>query len=529
MSTDKTSRPKARLPRGFRDRSAAEIAAERRMLETIRQVYESYGFEPLETPAFEYTDALGKFLPDLDRPNEGVFSLKDDDGQWLSLRYDLTAPLARYVAQNFQELPKPFRRYQVGQVWRNEKPGPGRYREFTQFDADTVGSASPAADAELLMMVCDALEALGLKRGEYVVKFNTRQILDGISDAVGVIDGARRLSVLRALDKYDRLGLAAVRELLGVGRTDASGDRTEGAKLDEPQIDQIMTIFELGQQPQDGGLLPAEPDAAYSYSYFDGKRGGFVNEVYQEPREGALPISNINTIRLLQSWHSDNRTLMSGCDRLTEISEILKSSGFGTRRVRFDPTIIRGLEYYTGAVFEAQLTFPVKNEEGEEIVFGSVAGGGRYDDLVARFTGQSVPATGISMGVSRLLSAVKSRGEAALSPLVVVLAMDDVARSFAMAAELRAAGIRAEAYVGTKKFGDQLKYADKRRAAVAVIEGADERTAGKVTLKDLKRGAELSKSIESRAEWLGERQAQVTVERGELVAAVSRLLKMPRS
>src|SRR3954471_3728602 len=185
MSTPKTSRPKARLPRGFRDRTAADIAAERRMLETIRGVYESWGFEPLETPAFEYTDALGKFLPDLDRPNEGVFSLKDDDGQWLSLRYDLTAPLARYVAENFQHLPKPFRRYQVGSVWRDEKPGPGRYREFTQFDADTVGSASPAADAELLMMLADTLEAIGLK-GDYIVKLNNRKLLDGVLEASGI-------------------------------------------------------------------------------------------------------------------------------------------------------------------------------------------------------------------------------------------------------------------------------------------------------------------------------------------------------
>src|SRR5438270_4402780 len=180
MNQGKAERPKARVPRGFRDRTSAEIAAERACLDTIRHVYASYGFQALETPAFEYTDALGKFLPDLDRPNEGVFSLKDDDGQWLSLRYDLTAPLARYVAANFQNLPKPFRRYQVGTVWRNEKPGPGRFREFTQFDADTVGSASPAADAELLMMFADTLEALGLKRGEYIVKLNSRKLLDGV-------------------------------------------------------------------------------------------------------------------------------------------------------------------------------------------------------------------------------------------------------------------------------------------------------------------------------------------------------------
>ncbi|HEY0281241.1 MAG TPA: HisS family protein, partial [Rhizomicrobium sp.] len=245
MSQQKASRPKARLPRGFRDRGEGEIAAERRLIDTIRTVYESYGFSPLETPAFEYTDALGKFLPDVERPNEGVFSLKDDDEQWLSLRYDLTAPLARYVAENFQNLPKPFRRYQVGPVWRNEKPGPGRFREFTQFDADTVGSNSPAADAELLMMVCDTLEALGLKRGEYVVKMNNRKWLDGVLELVGISadDRARRGIVLRAIDKLDRLGFDGVEALLGKGRKDESGDFTKGAELTDEQVYLITTFL----------------------------------------------------------------------------------------------------------------------------------------------------------------------------------------------------------------------------------------------------------------------------------------------
>ncbi|HEY4113849.1 MAG TPA: histidine--tRNA ligase [Rhizomicrobium sp.] len=484
MSTDKKSRPKARLPRGFRDRGAAEIAAERRMLEKIRGVYESYGFEPLETPAFEYTDALGKFLPDLDRPNEGVFSLKDDDEQWLSLRYDLTAPLARYVAENFQNLPKPFRRYQVGQVWRNEKPGPGRYREFTQFDADTVGSPSPAADAELLMMVCDALEAVGLNRGDYVVKFNTRKLLDGVLERAG-IEYAKRVMVLRAIDKLDRLGPAGVRELLALGRKDESGDFTKGAGLDADQIALVLDFARIGN---------SKP-----------------NERYDELIQFAQRLGN--------------ETAEAGKEQVRAISEIVSDSRYEVDRIQIDTSIIRGLEYYTGPVFEAQLTFPVQNDASEEIVFGSVAGGGRYDDLVARFTGQQVPATGISIGVSRLMSALTARGLSGdIKPLIVVLSMDDAARSFATAKELRDAGFRAEAYVGNKKFGDQLKYADKRGAAVAIIEGADERAAGNVTLKDLERGAELSKSIESRAEWLGERQAQVTVARDQLVAEVARML-----
>jgi len=465
MSTSKQQRPKARLPRGFRDRTAAEIAAERKALDTIRNVYQSYGFEPLETPAFEFTDALGKFLPDVDRPNEGVFSLRDDDEQWLSLRYDLTAPLARYVAENFQNLPKPFRRYQVGQVWRNEKPGPGRYREFTQFDADTVGSNSPAADAELLMMVCDALEAVGLKRGEYVVKINSRKLLDGVLANAGV-DSAKRGTVLRAIDKFDRLGEQGVRLLLGAGRKDESGDFTKGAELNADQSAQVM--------------------------------------------------------QLLTGGASDT---LVGMDDLKAVVAMARGSGYGEDRVQIDTSIIRGLDYYTGPVFEAQLTFPVKNEDGEEVVFGSVAGGGRYDDLVARFTGQQVPATGISIGVSRLLTALRSRGLTGdLEPLIVVLSLDDASRAFATARELRNAGLRAEAYVGTKKFGDQLKYADKRGAALAIIEGGDEIANGQVTIKNLAAGAEMAKAIESRAEYLGARQAQVTIARAQLVEEVRRLL-----
>ena len=465
MKEQKTSKPKARLPRGFRDRGAAEIARERAVLGKIRAVYESYGFEQLETPAFEYTDALGKFLPDVDRPNEGVFSLKDDDDQWMSLRYDLTAPLARYVAENFQHLPKPFRRYAMGSVWRNEKPGPGRFREFTQFDADTVGSNAPSADAELLMMACDALEAVGLKRGEYMVKINNRKLLDGVLTGAS-IDMSKRGTVLRAVDKFDRLGERGVAALLGEGRKDESGDFTKGAGLDAAQIAQVMKLL----------------------------------------------TGSADTVSL------------AGMEDLTAIKAITSAAGYEDDRIQIDTSIIRGLDYYTGPVFEAQLRFAVQNDAGEDVVFGSVAGGGRYDDLVARFTGQQVPATGISIGVSRLLSALKDRSEAALPPLVVVLALDDPQASFKIASELRAAGMRTETYVGTKKFGDQLKYADKRGAAIAVMEGSDERAKGEVTLKDLALGAELAKNIESRAEWVGNREAQISVKREELVQKVREML-----
>jgi histidyl-tRNA synthetase len=473
MKDQKASRPKARLPRGFRDRGAAEIARERAVLDKIRIVYESYGFEQLETPAFEYTDALGKFLPDVDRPNEGVFSLKDDDDQWMSLRYDLTAPLARYVAENFQHLPKPFRRYAMGSVWRNEKPGPGRFREFTQFDADTVGSNSPSADAELLMMACDALEAVGLKRGEYIIKVNSRKLLDDVLNSAE-IPSAKRGAVLRAIDKFDRLYMDGVRALLGKGRKDESGDFTPGADLSAEQI-KVVTDFITGVTPP-------------------------------------------NTQSL---------------NELTDIHEIVRASGYGIDQIALDTSIIRGLDYYTGPVFEAQLQFGVQNDAGEEVVFGSVAGGGRYDDLVARFTGQQVPATGISIGVSRLLSALKNRSESRLPPLVMVLALGDVQSSFQMAHELRnhpalKNKIRVETYVGTKKFGDQLKYADRRGATIAVIQGEDERNQDPplVVLKDLVVGKSLSKVIESREKWLDQTtEKQIPVERTELVQGVLKLLR----
>jgi len=303
-------RPKARIPRGFRDRDESEIAAERRMLDTVRRVYESYGFAALETPALEYSDALGKFLPDSDRPNEGVFSLEDDDGQWLSLRYDLTAPLARYVAENFQNLAKPFRRYQVGAVWRNEKPGPGRYREFTQFDADTVGSASPAADAELLMMFADTLEALGLKRGDYVVKLNSRKVLDGVLRSAQV-EPSKRGTVLRAMDKFDRLGANGVRALLSAGRKDESGDFTPGAGLNAEQSSRILALLLSERAPGQGE---------------DALAG--IAEIVKASEAGA-----------------------AGVKDLRDIEAVLSACGYREDRVRIDTGIIRGLDYYTGAVF----------------------------------------------------------------------------------------------------------------------------------------------------------------------------------
>lgn len=493
MSKEKTARPAAEKPRGFRDRLGADLVAERRMLDTIRTVYESYGFDPLETPSIEYTDALGKFLPDLDRPNEGVFAFRDDDEQWLSLRYDLTAPLARFVAENFDALPKPFRRYQVGQVFRNEKPGPGRFREFTQFDADTVGTASPVADAEGYMMLCDVFDALGLA-GDYVVKVNNRKILNGILEAIGIGSGAehdaQRLGVLRAIDKLDRLGTDGVTQLLGAGRKDESGDFTRGAGLSPNAIARVIAFTQVA---------------------------------------GAARTDICNELAHLVGDSVQGR---EGVAELREIDVLLGGNGYTDARIAFDPAIVRGLAYYTGPVVEAELTFKVTNEDGQVVRFGAVASGGRYDDLVTRFKGVQVPATGISIGVSRLQAALNARQAdrtRSHGPVVVlVMDRDAVPQYYAMVRELRAAGIRAELYTGTSGMKAQMKYADKRASPVAVIEGSDERAKGVVTLKDLVLGAEHARDIKDRAEWSKGADAQVTVPRAGLVAAVRSIMERNR-
>jgi histidyl-tRNA synthetase len=497
----KSTQVKARLPKGMRDVEAQELRALRHMLATIGDVYERYGFEPLDTPAFEYTDALGKFLPDTDRPNEGVFSFQDEDEQWVSLRYDLTAPLARYVAANFDALPKPFRRYQSGYVYRNEKPGPGRFRQFMQFDADTVGTANPAADAEMCMLAADTLEALGIPRGSYVIKFSNRKVLDGVMDAIGLggeENAARRLTILRAIDKLDRLGIDNVRELLGPGRKDESGDFTRGSELKPKEIDAVFAMFDF--------KVSVDFDA-------DGNR--------KTSMTGNFPKGYPNV--------TDVESLYSALVELAEIETNVRAVGYETQVIS-NFGIIRGLEYYTGPVFEAELTFPATDEKGQPIRFGSVGGGGRYDGLVSRFRSQPVPATGFSIGVSRLYSALshlgKLSGNAMAQAPVVVLVMDKarIGDYQKMTRELRYAGIRAEMYLGDAGMKAQMKYADKRGSPCVIIQGEDERARGEVTIKDLLEGARLSGEIVDHAEWREGRPAQFSVSEADMVQAVRRLL-----
>jgi len=477
----KTFKPKARRPRGFEDRSGAVLRAERALVSAAAAVYERWGFEPLETPAFEYADALGKFLPDEERPNEGVFAMQDDDEQWMALRYDLTAPLARFAAENYQDLAKPYRRYQFGEVFRNEKPGPGRFRQFVQCDADTVGAGGPSADAEMIALAAEVMRAAGLSDGEFVVRVNDRRLLDGVLESLGQAAPDRRLRVLRAIDKLDRLGREGVEQLLGAGRKDESGDFTEGAGLDAPGIARVLDFLEAG----------------------GGARSDVIARLERVVGAGA-------------GAH--------GLAALTEIDALLSAMDVGGEAAVFDPSIVRGLGYYTGPVFEAELLAEAHYDDGRPIRFGSVGGGGRYDDLVARFTGQAVPATGFSFGVSRFAAALSALGRlktAAADPLVVVCALekDRMADYFRLAAELRAQGFRAEVFQGGGNMGKQLKYADRRDADFAVLIGSQERERGEVAVKDLKLGARLAAEIEDRDAWRDQPQ-QFTLPRESAALAL---------
>ncbi|AZV79447.1 histidine--tRNA ligase [Parasedimentitalea marina] len=486
----KAPRPKAQTPKGFRDYFGAEVTQRTEMLQAIAGVYHRYGFEALESAAVETVEALGKFLPDVDRPNEGVFAWQEfdekDNGDWMALRYDLTAPLARVYAQHRNDLPTPYRRFAMGPVWRNEKPGPGRYRQFYQCDADTVGTASMAADAEICAMLSDTLEAVGIARGDYLVRVNNRKVLNGVLEAMGLAEGdGARDNVLRTIDKFDKVGEAGVRQLLTKGRLDASGAYIDGVGLSEEQAEPVIAF-----------LTSKAADAA-------------------------------GTLANLRAAVGDSKVGAEGIAELEQIGALLAAGGYGPDRIEIDPSVVRGLGYYTGPVYEAELTFEILDEKGRKRQFGSVAGGGRYDDLVKRFTGQEVPATGVSIGVDRLLAALREKGRIAADPKgpVVVTVMDKarMADYQAMVAELRNAGIRAEVYLGNpKNFGNQLKYADKRNSPVAVIEGGDEKDKGVVQLKDLILGAKIAENA-TLEEWKT-RPSQFEVPRDQLVARVREIL-----
>jgi histidyl-tRNA synthetase len=537
---DKPKKPqklKARLPRGLADRGPAEIAATRAMVEKIREVFERYGFEPVETPAMEYTDALGKFLPDQDRPNEGVFSFQDDDEQWISLRYDLTAPLARYVAENFDSLPKPYRSYRAGYVYR------------MQFDADTVGSASPAADAEMCMMAADTMEALGIPRGSYVVKVNNRKVLDGVMESIGLggeENAGRRLTVLRAIDKADKFPLPELKKLLGEGRWDGGapgkGDFTKGAGLSDKDITTVLNVVggaaDAWISPKPGFSPPTDDEANVSGQVLFADKG----PKYDEARTKEFYLDQDELLNLLHHYVRDSAIGVEGVSELRNLLSLFRASGYGSKRIQISSSVVRGLEYYTGPVYEIELA--AEDDDHKPIRYGSVGGGGRYDGLVSRFRAEPVPATGFSIGISRLQAVLQLIGELDVKkefgPVVVtVLDRDRIADYQKMVAVLRNSPIdpnkpsgpriRAELYLGNpKNMGNQLKYADRRNSPCVIIQGGDEKARGDVVIKDLIMGTEAALFHgavgTSRADYLEERPAQFSCKEEELVAKVREVL-----
>ncbi len=435
MAKDKKTKPSKELPLGFVDRKEKELLIRDFVISNIKEVMIKYGFQYLETPSFEYTDSIGKFLPDKDRPDQGVFSFKDER-IWLSLRYDLTAPLARYVAKNYLELAKPFKRYQLGTVWRNEKPGPGRFREFLQFDADYVGTKNLQSDAELCVLISEILEKCGLDKKDYTVKISSRKFTDKLFEQLKVKSKEQISTTLRALDKIDRLGWEEAKKLLGEGREDKSGDYTKGANLNKEQIKVI---------------------------------------------ENAL----------------NNKT--SESEDVLEIIEIFK--GYNFKNYKFDPSVIRGLEYYTGPIFEVNLNFEVKNSKGKAIQFGSIGGGGRYDNLVSNFGNFDCPATGISIGLDRLVFALMQKKDFKINSIrpvmICVFDKNKIYDYIKILKSLRASNISSEIYPGEGKLKKQMEYANKIGSPAVILYGDNEIKSGKATLKNLKSGKEISATIES--------------------------------
>jgi histidyl-tRNA synthetase len=437
MVKEKKLTPLKELPLGFVDRQEKELLIRDFIISNIKEVMTKYGFQYLETPSFEYTDSIGKFLPDKERPDQGVFSFKDEN-KWLSLRYDLTAPLARYVAKNYLEIPKPFKRYQLGTVWRNEKPGPGRFREFLQFDADFVGTKNLQADAELCVLISEILDKCGLDKKDYIVKISSRKFTDKLFEQLKVKSKEQISTTLRALDKIDRLGWGEAKKLLGQGRKDKSGDYTKGANLNDDQIKII---------------------------------------------ENALKTKT-----------SDNEDIL-------EIIKIFKDYNFENYKV--DPSVIRGLEYYTGPIFEVNLNFEVKNSKGQAIQFGSIGGGGRYDNLVSNFGNFDCPATGISVGLDRLVFALMQKKDFKIKttrPIVICVFDKNKNKEYVeILNKLRMSNISSEIYPGEGKLKKQMEYANKIGSPAVIMYGDNEIKSGKTILKNLESGKESLVKIEDLA------------------------------
>ena len=475
LMNKKNFKPSSELPAGFVDRQEEELLARDLLISNIKKIMAKYGFQYLETPSFEFTDSIGKFLPDKDRPSEGVFSFEDDK-KWLSLRYDLTAPLARYTAKNFNNLPRPFKRYQLGTVWRNEKPGPGRFREFLQFDADYIGTSNLFSDAELCFLISEILISCGLTKKEFIIKISNRKLTKGLLEKLKINDENKQSIVLRAIDKLDRVGFEGVQYLLGKGRKDKSGDFTKGAELNEPQIKEIINFLSIKDLSE-------------------------------------------NNFEKIEKIAEDNQTILDGVNELILIKKYFSLLKFDN--YIFDPTVVRGLEYYTGPIFEANITFGVTNNKGEEIEFGSIGGGGRYDDLVKRFNNQDCPSTGISVGLDRLIYAILQKKKIKVekqNPILICVFDEKYMDYYVKILNLlRTKNISAEIYSGSANIKSQLKYADKRGCNYVILCGDDEVSKNSVTIKNLEIGKQMSDSLKDRDDWKESSGSQKTVALDQLL------------
>ena len=463
-----------RLSRGLRDLLPDQMLARQRMIDTVRGVYELYGFVPLSTPAIEFLDVLMGSAGQ--EAQQSIFRVTNPENEPLGLRFDLTVPLARVIAQ-YNDLPRPFRRYQVSPVWRADKPDKGRFREFTQFDLDSVGTVSEIADTEIIAGICDSLSALNV--GGYLVRFSSRAVLNLLLQFAGISE-SQGVDVFRVLDKLDKVGIEKIRLELMNGYKDDSGDTIRGVGLAREQVEKIERFLAIKSESRSEVL-------------------GQVRELFAG-LDGAEP----------------------QLDVIARISSHLYALGYGDDQVSLDLSIARGLAYYTGPVFEAILT--------DAPQFGSVFGGGRYDNLVMRFLGEAIPAVGASLGVDRLLSALdhlKRLDKRRATARVLITNMDAALAPdyLAMTWELRRAGIPTELYVGMAKGpGKQLKYADQYDIPIALLYGTNEKEQGIVTMKDMVVGREKADKLGARSEWLAARPGQTTVPRADLVNAVRNLL-----
>jgi histidyl-tRNA synthetase len=477
MAEERTVEP--RLLRGFRDYLPAQMNARLKMISTIRGVYERYGFLPLDTPALEYRVTLMGYG---EENTKQIFDFHNPEEEHVALRFDLTVSLARVVAQ-YPDIPLPFRRYQVAPVWRADKPDPGRFREFVQFDLDSVGTSSIAADAEIICGMYDTLKALGFER--FRVRFSDRKVLNSLMDYAGIPQSAAH-KVFRVLDKLDKIGFEGVQAELSSGRVDASGDTIAGLGLQSKQVSRIKEFVSLPQ--------------------------GKSREV----------------LAALGTLFREVPSAQEAIEELRLIIESLEALAIPEEHVALDLSIARGLDYYTGPVFEAVLT--------DAPEFGSVFGGGRYDGLVERFLGRKIPATGASIGVDRLLAAMQKlglAGSASSTAQVIVVVMEParIVEYQKVTRELRQAGINTELYLGEEKtLGKQLQYANRQEIPIALIIGGDEFARDQVTIKNLKLGAQLqdrkkTATGKDREEWLRmSRSVQVTVPRSQCIDQVRSML-----